>query len=88
MEKIEACIPDPNTVEAEIEARELARIIESFLDTLSQKERVIFMLRYAYMDSYADIAKRVGISEKNVSVRLTLIRQKLKNCLIEREVFV
>ena len=88
MEEIEACIPDPNTVEAEIEARELARIIESFLDTLSQKERVIFMLRYAYMDSYADIAKRVGISEKNVSVRLTLIRQKLKNCLIEREVFV
>ncbi len=88
MEEIETCIPDPNTVEAEIEARELARIIESFLDTLSQKERVIFMLRYAYMDSYADIAKRVGISEKNVSVRLTLIRQKLKNCLIEREVFV
>ena len=31
MEEIEACIADPNTVEAEIEARELARIIESFL---------------------------------------------------------
>ena len=88
MEEIEACIADPNTVEAEIEARELARIIESFLDTLSQKERVIFMLRYAYMDNYTDIAERVGISEKNVSVRLTLIRQKLKEYLIEREVFV
>ena len=88
MEEIEACIADPNTVETEIEARELARIIESFLDTLSQKERVIFMLRYAYMDNYADIAERVGISEKNVSVRLTLIRQKLKHYLIEREVFV
>lgn len=88
MEEIEACIADPNTAEAEIEARELARIIESFLDTLSQKERVIFMLRYAYMDNYTDIAERVGISEKNVSVRLTLIRQKLKEYLIEREVFV
>lgn len=88
MEEIEACIADPNTVEAEIEARELARIIENFLDTLSQKERVIFMLRYAYMDSYADIAERVGISEKNVSVRLTLIRQKMKDYLIEREVFI
>ena len=88
MEEIETCIADPNTVEAEIEARELARMIESFLDTLTQKERVIFMLRYAYMDNYADIAERVGISEKNVSVRLTLIRQKLKDYLIEREVFV
>lgn len=88
MEEIEACIADPNTVEAEIEARELARIIESFLDTLTVKERVIFMRRYAYMDTYADIAKCVGISEKNVSVRLTLIRQKMKDYLIEREVFI
>ena len=55
---------------------------------LTAKERVIFMRRYAYADTYADIAKRVGISEKNVSVRLTLIRQKMKQYLIEREVFV
>ncbi len=88
MEEIEACIADPNTVEAEIEARELAHIIERFLDTLTVKERVIFMRRYAYMDTYADIAKRVGISEKNVSVRLTLIRQKMKQYLTEREAFI
>ena len=88
MGEIEGCIADPNTVETEIEARELARIIEAFLDTLTAKERVIFMRRYAYADTYADIAKRVGISEKNVSVRLTLIRQKMKQYLIEREVFV
>ena len=88
MGEIETCIADPNTVETEIEARDLARIIEAFLDTLTVKERVIFMRRYAYADTYADIAKRVGISEKNVSVRLTLIRQKMKQYLIEREVFV
>ena len=88
LEEIEACIAAPNTVEAEIEARELARIIEAFLDTLTVKERVIFMRRYAYADTYADIAKRVGISEKNVSVRLALIRQKMKQYLIEREVLV
>ena len=88
MKELEASLSSPDTVEAEVEARELARIIESFLDTLTAKERVIFMRRYAYMDTYADIAKRVGISEKNVSVRLTLIRQKMKQYLIEREVFV
>ena len=42
----------------------------------------------SFVAEYADIAKRVGISEKNVSVRLTLIRQKMKQYLIEREVFV
>lgn len=88
MQEIEACIAGQKTVEDEVEARELARIIESFLDTLAVKERVIFMRRYAYIDTYADIAKRVGISEKNVSVRLTLIRQKMKQYLTERGVLV
>ena len=88
MQETEACITDQKTVEDEVEARELARIIESFLDTLTTKGRIIFMRRYAYIDTYADIAKRMGISEKNVSVRLSLIRQKMKQYLIEREVFV
>jgi len=30
----------------------------------------------------------VGLSEKNVSVRLTRIREKMKQYLIEREVFI
>ena len=88
LEEIERCIADSKTVEAEVEAKALARIIEDFLDTLTTKERVIFMRRYAYMDAYADIAKRVGISENNISVRLTLIRQKMKQYLTERGVFV
>ena len=88
MEEIEACIADPNTVEAEIEARELARIIESFLDTLTVENRVIFMRRYWFSDSCKDIAELVGLSEKNISVRLTRIRQKMKSYLAEREVFV
>ncbi len=88
MEEIEACIADPNTVEAEIEAGELARIIESFLDTLTVENRVIFMRRYWFSDSCKDIAEFVGLTEKNISVRLTRIRQKMKEYLAEREVFV
>lgn len=86
LQEIEACIADRGTVEEELEARELARIIESFLDTLTAENRVIFIRRYWFSDSYDDIAKRVGLSEKNISVRLTRIRRKLKDYLIEREV--
>lgn len=88
LEEIEAYIADPNTVEAEIEARELARIIGEFLDTLTLENRVIFMRRYWFADSYKDIGELMGLSEKNISVRLTRIREKMKQYLIEREVFV
>lgn len=88
MEEIEACIAAPDTVEAEIEARELARIIEGFLDMLTPEDRVIFLRRYWFADCCRDIAERVGLTEKNISVRLTRIREKLRKYLIEREVLV
>ncbi len=88
LEEIESCISDSNTVENEIDAKELAHIIEDFLDTLTPENRVIFMRRYWFSDSYNQIAEFMGLSEKNVSVRLTRIRQKLKKHLIEMEVLV
>lgn len=84
MQEMEAYLPAQNTVEAEIEAKELAAIIDAFLDTLSVENRIIFMRRYAYFDTYAEIANRVGLSEKNVSVRLARIRRKMKKYLMER----
>ena len=88
LEEIEGCIAGPQNVEDEMEARELARIIEEFLDTLTLENRVIFMRRYWFADSYKDIAELVGLTEKNISVRLTRIREKMKQYLIEREVSV
>ena len=88
LEEIEACIAGQKAVEDEMEASELARMIESFLGTLSIENRVIFMRRYWFADSYKDIAERIGLSEKNISVRLTRIREKMKQYLIERGVFV
>lgn len=88
MEEIETCIAAPDMVEAEIKARELARIIEGFLDMLTPEDRVIFLRRYWFADRCRDIAERVGLTEKNISVRLTRIREKLRKYLIEREVLV
>lgn len=83
LEELEGCLTDGKTVEDEVEARELARLIEAFLDTLTARERVIFMRRYGFLDSYGEIARRVGISEKNVSVRLSRMRRKLRDYLGE-----
>jgi len=88
MEEIEACFADPDTVDSELNARELARLIECFLDTLTPENRVIFVRRYWFSDRCKDIAASVGLTEKNVSVRLTRIRHGLKDFLAEREVFL
>lgn len=86
LEELEECLTDGKTVEDEVEARELAQLIEAFLDTLTVRERVIFMRRYGFLDSYGEIARRVGISEKNVSVRLSRMRRKLRDYLRQQEV--
>lgn len=88
MEELENCLSSPNTVEAEIEARELARIIRDFLYTQTVENRVIFLRRYWFPDTYAEIAERMGMTEKNVSVRLTRTREKMREYLLERGVLV
>ena len=88
MEELEDCLASTTTIEEEIAERELTEIIESFLDSLSKESRVIFLRRYWFSDTYADIAKQVGLTEKNVSVRLTRIRKELREYLLEREVLV
>ena len=88
MDELEDCLPSSITIEEEIAERELTKIIESFLDSLSKENRVIFLRRYWFSDTYADIAKQVGLTEKNVSVRLTRIRKELHKYLLEREVLL
>ena len=71
------------TLEETIDARELGRTIDRFLDTLSLENRVVFLRRHWYGDAVSDIATRVGLSENAVSVRLNRTRTKLKAYLIK-----
>lgn len=88
IQELEDYLPAPNTVEGEAEAKELARMIETFLDTLRDENSVIFLRRYWFADTYAEIAARTGLSEKIVSMRLVRIRKQMKQYLIEREVYI
>ena len=88
MSEVANYILSPNNVETEIEAKELAGMIEAFLETLTMENRVIFMRRYWFADSYKEIADRVGITEKRVSMRLTRIRKQMREYLMSKEVWV
>lgn len=87
-EELEECFVSTKDVESEIESNQLTETIEQFLDTLNQEDRVIFMRRYYFSDSYAEISELTGLTEKNVSVRLTRLRSKLRDYLIERDYII
>ena len=75
-EEMETCIPDTSR-DAEVEAWELGRILDAFLRTLSDENQMVFLRRYWYVDTIAEIAVRYGISESAVQMRLNRTRSKL-----------
>lgn len=84
--ELEWCLSDTQSMESKMEQAELTQTIEEFLAQLSTENRVIFLRRYWYSDTYEEIAKRIGTNQKVISVRLVRIRKQLKKYLIERRV--
>ena len=74
------CIPDQRR-EAEVEAKEIGRAMNAFLENLSQESRVIFLRRYWFCDTIAEIAQRYGITESKVKMRLMRTRKQLADYL-------
>ena len=75
-------------VHERFESAELARLIEDFVSSLSRENRIIFMRRYFFAQGCAEIGALLGYSEKNVTVRLSRLRKKMKKYLEERGVEV
>lgn len=76
-QEMELCIPDRRQ-EDHMESRQLRQVLENFLDSLPKEHRLIFLRRYLYMDTIAEIAARYGLSESNVKTRLHRTREKLR----------
>lgn len=75
-QEMESCIPDSRR-DSTLERKELGSILSAFLRTLSPENRMIFLRRYWYVDTVAEIAQRYGISEGAVMTRLSRTRSKL-----------
>lgn len=81
LEELENTLASPDTPETALERKLLIRALEEFLDAQSRENRVIFLRRYWFADSYRDIARQVGLSENAVAVRLNRLRQALRDHL-------
>lgn len=56
-------VPDSETAESEAERRELVRAVQTFLSGLNAESRMIFLMRYWYLYSTADTARKLGFTQ-------------------------
>lgn len=78
LEELGECVSHPDTVPAAVEAGEVSAILSDFLRSLPSAECDLFLRRYWYFDSVAQIARRYGYSESKVKMTLSRTRDKLR----------
>lgn len=83
LEELEGCIAAPGGVEDGLNAKELARAIRAFLNTLPVREQDIFLRRYFFVEESNVIAKRYGMKPATVLRTLSRTRMKLKKYLTQ-----
>ena len=86
LDEIKECFPSSVSVEDEIEAIEVSRAIDRFLESMDKQNRILFVRRYFYSDSVEELAELFRTSKHNISVRLSRIRKNLKKYLIKEGV--
>ena len=86
LDELGECIPVSNdNVSQAIDRRILAEAINGYLDTCSEKQRKIFVRRFFYFDSIAEISQMYGIGQSDVKVTLMRMRRSLQKILEEEE---
>lgn len=78
LDELEDCIPSSATVEHEIEAQELTVFLNTWLASLSQNDRTLFMRRYWNGEAVNELAKEYGISPGKLAKQMYHLRQNLK----------
>ena len=88
LDELMDCIPDGRSIEQQLEARELAKIVDDFLQKLPDDQRRVFIRRYWHFLPIADICEQFGFSKSKVESMLHRTRKKLLNKLRKEGVFI
>ena len=81
LDELDDCIAD--TISEEQDAEALGKIISEFLYTQTKETQQVFVRRYFYSDSIADICDRFGMSESRAKSMLHRTRLALRAYLGE-----
>ncbi len=81
LDELDDVLPGPNSTEDSVDSRELARALNKFLESLSRRDRSLFLGRYYSGESYRTMAERLNMTEHNCQARMSRLRKKLKEAL-------
>lgn len=81
LHELEECIPAAQTTEQALAEKELARLIERWLHTLSPEERILFVHRYWYGVPLQELAARQGTVPGRIAGKMHRLRRDLKSVL-------
>lgn len=73
-------LPDDSPVER-LEREEEQRLVRQAIDSMSPKDREIFLRHYYYAQQISEISQEMGMNESTVKTRLRRGRMKLKEYL-------
>jgi len=76
-----------NPVEYEDEV-EFKMLVESILEKLNKKERLLFTMRYIYFYSPEEIARTMQIKRSAVDMRVNRLKKKIKDFLIKGGIMI
>ncbi len=86
LDELKECVSAGDTPEDALIKKQLAESVSRFLAGLPQEKRAVFVLRYWYLYTGAEIARRTGIRETTVRTMLFRLRKQLKTHLEKEEV--
>ncbi len=81
LEELGDCVSGTDSIESEIEKKNIENTLNKFLWQLNEEKRNVFIRRYWYFDSIETICKCTGFSQSKVKSMLYEMRRKLKNYL-------
>ena len=81
LDELDDCIPSSFSVEEEIEAGELSRLIDGWLRAQKTDERVLFVRRYYFGESVKTLAAAYGCSEARMAQIMLRLRRSLAKAI-------
>ena len=81
LDELSGCVSGADTAEDAVLRQELYALLDAFLSSLSDTERRVFLRRYWYLDSIAEIAERFGFTQSKTASMLHRTRGKLREAL-------
>ena len=88
LDELGECVSGRESVESEIENRQIESAIDAFLWQQDEGKRNIFIRRYWYFESIENICKNTGFSQSKVKSMLFEMRRKLRSYLEDEGICV